>query len=211
MHRLISIPLTEVRFENEKQKIKQIASINGFEEKLIEQIIVKHLKKKRIREITTLENTTVEFKRQKIHFHPNLSKEMRKLFKKYKIDLVEVNEYQISRYLCNNKDQSSNYEKSGIYEISCDCGVHYIGQSRRAIKNRFSEHINLKNKNNFSPIADHIKSTSHTIKLENLQLVEEVHDNRRLDALESFYIQKYKKHKILLNQDNGPLQSLLLK
>jgi hypothetical protein len=44
----------------------------------------------------------------------------------------------------STKNKKDNKSKSGIYKITCGtrrCGFKYIGQSRRAIQTRFTEHL----------------------------------------------------------------------
>jgi hypothetical protein len=46
--------------------------------------------------------------------------------------------------ILNTKNKVPNINNSGVYEISCGtpgCEYKYIGQSRRAIKTRFVEHL----------------------------------------------------------------------
>lgn len=50
--------------------------------------------------------------------------------------------YQLKSVLGTTKDKKKLDEKSGVYRIECrECGIAYIGQTKRLIKTRFHEHI----------------------------------------------------------------------
>ena len=95
---------------------------------------------------------------------------------------------------------------SGIYEINCqDCNAKYIGQTKRQLREREAEHNNLKNKE--SAISRHITETGH--KTREINLVKKVDDWRKLDAYESFYLNKNRNCNLLNDQPEGNLNSYL--
>ena len=105
-------------------------------------------------------------------------------------------------------------DQSGIYEITCgngECNEKYIGQTRRKLRARFNEHHNsmVKQKLGESSVADHMREKSHTFNIDNIKLIHQCYDRRRLDVLESIEI--YKAGENLMNTENGPLQSYLFK
>jgi ribosomal protein S15P/S13E len=68
------------------------------------------------------------------------------IFKKHKIQIINiiVNKFKIKNHLESTKNKKDNKSKSGMYKITCGtrrCGFKYIGQSRRAIHTRFTEHL----------------------------------------------------------------------
>ena len=94
--------------------------------------------------------------------------------------------------------------------IECvGCDAKYIGQTKRAIEKRFEEHITCidKKQPNKSAFAAHILRKRHKkADLNNVRVLKQVNDDRRLDAYESFYIQRTAN---LLNLDNGNIESAL--
>ena len=89
------------------------------------------------------------------------------------------------------------------------CDFTYIGQTRRTLKKRATEHLKDYVLCNFdkSPIAEHkfeFEFENHDFPLNNLKLMKEVNDHYMIKIWESLFIHKYKKRKInLLNKDDG--------
>jgi len=111
------------------------------------------------------------------------------------------------------KDKIEHKQKSGIYKVQCnECDMFYIGQTTKSITTRFKQHISKFNNKHYedSAIASHMYDSNHTISIDDLEVIEHVTDNRRLDCLESAMIEKSETSK-LLNREPGPLNSLLLK
>lgn len=209
VHRMENIPLSKPNYEKEKAKIIEIASVNGFDRKIIDKLIKTAKRKKSRRDITTLtpvsENNLKWFK---ISFHPGLSDKLANQFRKHNIKMVPSSNNKLSKFLTNIKDKIPPLAKSGVYEIKCnDCDKKYIGSSKRQIQTRFKEHLNLKNIDK-SAIANHIFETNHKITIDNLSLLHEVRDNRKIEIVESYYIQNTNDDN-LINNDNGPVISSL--
>jgi hypothetical protein len=67
----------------------------------------------------------------------------------------------LGELLGNPKDQVETLQKSGIGQIDClGCSASYIGQSRRSMTTRFSDHHRNIRKNHpeLSSIANHVIS-----------------------------------------------------
>lgn len=211
VHRLVSIPLTAERFNKELEKIKSIANTNGYVDKMVEDILTKALKAKAFRNITTLRPTIVpSFRRSRINYIAGVSKKLKREFHKADVALVETSDLQLKNLLGSAKDKIPFAQRSGIYSIDCDyCDKIYIGQSRRAIGERFKEHLaHIKwGRPEKSAVAQHAFDENHTFREHNLKLVEVVQDRRKLDVIESITILKNAGR--TMNQDNGPTNSLL--
>ena len=86
--------------------------------------------------------------------------------------------------------------KSGIYLWKCDdCHAGYIGQTKRNLKTRWSEHRREYEKDSvgISAIADHTLDQGHNCFESGLKLLKEISNPSLLDAYESIYIHKMKK------------------
>lgn len=102
--------------------------------------------------------------------------------------------------------------KSGIYKIECnECSEIYIGQTSRNIKTRYEEHEShiKKNRPTKSAVALHVIENQHVCTIENLTLVKQVNNKRKLDAYESIYMHKH--NSILMNTMEAPIMSNLIK
>lgn len=124
--------------------------------------------------------------------------------------MVFSSNFKLRNRLGSTKDRNDNLQKSGIYSVQCgDCDKIYYGQTRRNIDTRFKEHsASIKfNKHRASALAAHVLQSNHfNVTKENLSLVKQVNDNRRLNAYESYYIQSDER---AMNADNGNVISSL--
>lgn len=122
------------------------------------------------------------------------------------------NDNKLSNLLGSTKDKIPNIHKSGIYCYTCSvCNKKYYGQTKRSIEVRFKDHIQCIRLNHpyKSAIASHVLVDGHdNVNKENLELLKQVFDERRLDAYEAYYIQK---DEDALNQDTGNISSCLFK
>jgi hypothetical protein len=112
------------------------------------------------------------------------------------------------------KDKTPKLQKAGIYKITCNgCASVYVGQTKRNIHKRFKEHIHhvTRNEPEKSSLANHIlqhmheKPHTHTITLDNLDLLQE--GNK---PYQSMHIHKQMNAGIeLMNADEGEVNSCL--
>jgi hypothetical protein len=121
---------------------------NGYKNEVIEKIIQKQEKKIKLQQITTLSNTITNptfIRCISLTYYPKLTNKLINICKKHKIQIINnSNKFKIKNQLESTKNKRDNKSKSGIYKITCGtrrCGFEYIRQSRRAIQNRFTEHL----------------------------------------------------------------------
>lgn len=177
-------------------------------------MIRKHsLKIKRANSSTffNLNNEESEIKRVSITFAPRITNRIKNKFSEFNLQLVFKTENKLSSLLGSTKDSTPPAEKSGIYSITCgDCNMNYYGQTKRSIGKRFKEHSAYirKNEGYKSAIAGHVLENGHfNVNVNNLRLLKQVNDERRLDAYESFFILNDEN---AINKDNGNTDSPLL-
>ena len=116
------------------------------------------------------------------------------------------------------QSRSSNYRqdinstvdcttKNNFYLLGCrKCPQQYIGETERAMKERFQEHRNYVSTNNQSKTTGvHFNSKGHTISDMEITIVEKVfnQDPRFRKEREKFYIQKFNTRYKGLNRMNG--------
>ena len=144
-YRLCRLPLNARIFKEEVETIKRIANINGYKSSKIEELVRKHSKNMKRRNLTTLEKekTQSEFKLCKFSYLPNFSYKISKVMRKVNVQCVFGNSGKVKEILGNTKDKTNSLAKPGIYSLSCqDCTDEYIGQTKRSISVRFKEHMN---------------------------------------------------------------------
>lgn len=205
VHRLLSVPLNPARFEKEKLTIKKIAISNGYESDLIDKIIRKKLYKIKLNNTSTFKRESQKTKYISIPYD-NLTRKLGKHFREIDFS-VSFKSRTLQDSLGNPKDKVEKFEKSGIYEISCnECDYLYYGQSRRAIITRHKEHLaHIRfNRPEKSGVAKHCLEENHSIDKSSLKLIKQVNNYRHLDAVESLEIHK-NRNRPLMNNDNGPI------
>jgi hypothetical protein len=88
----------------------------------------------------------------------------------------------------------------------------YVGQSDRAIRTRFNEHIRyIRNNNPESAFAQHILNTGHNIgpSSQTLQLLKQCPKGKIMNCWEKFYIQQFKQSSKLVPEQSTPEQNPL--
>lgn len=214
IHRLCSLPLSIANFKKEYEYIKETARVNGYETQMVDTLIYKHSQKVKHSNLSTLfsQRESTQKQRVSMHFAPNITNNMKSKLAEHGYEIVYRNENKLSNLLGSTKDRMPNINKSGIYCYECsECGRKYYGQTKRSIEVRFKDHcacIRL-NHPNKSAIASHFLIDGHeNVNIENLTLLRQVKDERRLDAYEAYQIQRDEN---ALNQDRGNIESCLFK
>jgi hypothetical protein len=121
-------------------------------------------------------------------FVPKLSSKISGILRRFNIRtvLIPPNSIQFS----NLKDEIPLSLSWGIYQIPCQCGKSYIGQTRRALKFRINEHKNyVKNQElTKSAIAQHCWQYDHLFQFDNTKLLQKMRSPLELDFYEAFHI-----------------------
>lgn len=215
--RAINTPLTEDRLANEMVRIKQIASINGYTEQLINELVNAHKRKRELRDHTTLslineENSSLNQSESLVwagfNYNHEILPKIRPILNRFNIKISECSRGKLMNIIGGSKDKIPAINQSGIYSIKCNCcDKIYIGQSKRAVIKRYKEHRYHTNCNDAekSSVAKHMIENGHCFDQSGLKLIKRVDDFYKLNAFESFYINKNKN--ILMNENDGPIRN----
>lgn len=214
VHRLCKLPLSIPEYKEEYGHIKRVANINGYNSDFIDRLIIKHARKIKQANMSTLfhQNKPDEVQPRKVSFayNPKITDKLKSVFQQGNMQMVFSSQNKLKNLLGSTKDKTKDLQKSGIYSVKCgDCDEIYHGQTRRNVGVRFKEHsASFKyNKHRASALAAHVLNLGHfNVTIDNLSLVKQVNDNRRLDAYESYYIQSNENS---MNADNGNVVSPL--
>jgi hypothetical protein len=210
--RLNNFSLNKENFKKELNIIKAIAVFNGFEKNTVDEIQTKFMKRKERKERTTLTNAEEENNWRKVTFCPPMSNKIANILKKEGIRVTQVTRLNLKRLLSNPKDKIEKIDRAGIYELKCECGKEYVGQTKRKISVRIKEHeAHFKySRDGKSAMADHAREERHDYSKMEVKVLKVVEKNNDLDAWETLFINKFKNN--LVNFDDGPIgQSLLIK
>ena len=219
IHRLLSFPLTSDRFKTELDYIIKVANINGYSKASIMNLIRKKKRRMKLDGMSTLFKTNRALEKQRnktifLTYHPTLTKLITKSLKSININVILKPYLKISELLGSTKDKLPPERKSGIYLVQCkDCEMAYIGQTCKSLTHRFKQHLSkfINGRFSESAVALHMHEAGHHIDDTCLELLEHVSDKRRLNCTESYFIQFFSDTDALLNRDNGPLETPLLR
>lgn len=209
IHRLCRLPLSVANFKKEYDYICETARVNGYRQDMVDKLVYKHSNKVKKSNLTTFfsQKDTVKNQRVSFAFVPQITNKLKSKFADHNLDIVYRSDRKLSNLLGSTKDKTPKLNKSGIYTVTCgECKRVYYGQTKRSVEERYKEHVQCIRLNhpNKSAVASHVIIDGHTnISRENVNLLKQVNDCRRLDAYEAFYIQNDEN---ALNQDNGNIE-----
>jgi hypothetical protein len=179
-------------------------------------LIKKHSKKLKRNTRSTLfrqkkkENDENQLKRVSMSYVPEVTDKIKTVFKQHNMEVVCSSDNKLKAILGSTKDKVDILKKTGIYEVTCgDCEDRYIGQTKRNIHTRFKEHLShIKyNRPTKSCVAAHALNNDHfDVSLAHLALKKSVYKIDKLDAWESYLINKCEN---CMNADNGNIESPL--
>ena len=219
VQRMTNTPLSEERRLKETQKIKEIAEINDFSQKIIDDIISKEEKRKLREAMTTLKplrrslkslTTKTGMTKQiftELPMCEPINYKIEKILNRHNINVYYSSRGNLKSLLKSAKDSIDDEEKSGIYEISCvNCEKCYRGQTSRRIYERYKEHKCAWKNNNpsRSAMAQHCIEKKHNMGPS--KLLKEISNQRLLDSWESILIDRGEN---LVNLDEPPIKSSL--
>jgi hypothetical protein len=216
VYRMLTFPLSKENLNAEVSYIKNVAISNGFSPSIIDNIIRKQKFTLSIKSLTTIRKENEQSKWAKLLYFPPITNNIKKIFAQHNLKTAQYSSNKIKTIVGSTKDKTELLQKSGIYKITCQgCNHVYIGQTIRTIQKRFKEHIS-KFKNchpDQSSVAKHLidncnSNLNHNITEDNLFLLQEVNDYKKMDAFESLFIIKEKSP--LMNADLGPIQNTSL-
>ena len=77
-----------------------------------------------------------------VPYIPGTSERLRKIFRKYNVEVAHKPIRKLRNELCRLKDTRRTDEKAGVvYKIECgDCNAKYVGETGRQVKDRMAEH-----------------------------------------------------------------------
>lgn len=211
IYRMCRLPLSTQNYMMELKYIKRIAYINGYNEDIVEAMVLKHTRKIRREQHSTMFSTEKSVKRVSFVFAAPLTNKLKPVFQKQNMEIVFGNHNKLANKLNSTKDNIPELQKSGIYKISCgDCEKFYIGQTKRNLNTRYKEHTShiRFNRPEKSSVALHALQEDH-LNINGISLLKHVQNASELDAWESLFINRNKNS--ICNTDIEPISSNLFK
>ena len=120
-----------------------------------------------------------------IPYVPNISEKLIKKVRNFDVRPAFFSLNKLNQFIRAQKDSLPNSKKKNVvYKIQCnDCDASYVGQTRRLLKTRISEHRNdiRKSTGNRSVISEHRTLHSHDFNWDNVKILDsEMYFNKRL-------------------------------
>lgn len=208
LHRLNNIPMSDDDYNDEIRTITQIATKNGYSERMIHRINRKIKSRIIQRDLSTLyenENNNNNKKYLSMYYNENTSNIARKIFNNYGYTLSHKTNNTLSKRFKYRKHNDNT--ESGIYKLTCnDCPKFYIGQTGRTFAQRFKEHTQEVMKANTgqsikSNYAEHLIKERHTYTdIEtNLQILQNINKSKYMNRKEEYEIYKERNNPAILN------------
>jgi predicted GIY-YIG superfamily endonuclease/uncharacterized protein (UPF0335 family) len=158
--RAITICNTDASLETEISNIKNDLNKNGYPTRLIDKI-VEQRKNRRPQNKDELQMTTLN-----IPYIKGVSEKIKRLGKRYNINTVFKASESLRSHLTKTKPSTLKDTKNCIYEIPCVCGSSYVGESKRPMQTRITEHQKhtTRGETEKSGVADHAWTNNHNPK-----------------------------------------------
>ena len=95
----------------------------------------------------------------KLPWIPVVGPKLRKIFRKNGFNVVFTSQSSLANILCNNKCPFPPNSTAGVYQVDCKCGAEYIGETKKRICTRVSEHRKAAENENWksSGLTEHCK------------------------------------------------------
>lgn len=211
-HRLLNIPLSQENYEKELNIIKQIAFNNGYDPKLIDNLIKQKLYNKALNLVYPYQKSQVKIYNSIIYLGKP-SDRIHNYFKSKGVNVAFKTNSSLGRYIRNNKSKTRKEQKSGVYKLTCgSCDKLYLGQTGRSFAIRVNDHkLSYNRKDGKSNYANHLIDKEHVFN-EEFEVLHVASKGPKLNLLESLEINKFKSKNILLNDqidlNSSPLLNL---
>lgn len=171
-----------IRLLNDELKyIKAIAINRGYPSQIVDRAFSRYYKP-RSPDLDKPQNVII------MPFYPKISYQLVRILKKFNFNTVflPINKLKFTM----TKDRI--VRNWGIYQVFCQCGMFYIGQTKRSLLIRLKEHNNCVKKQeiNRSSIAEHSWRFGHRFDFDSATIIQKCNSPSELDFYETFHIRK---------------------
>ncbi|KAL5265063.1 hypothetical protein ACHWQZ_G005969 [Mnemiopsis leidyi] len=171
-------------------------SLNGYSKNFTYSIINKELEKR----LSGVEKPVYEGPDRlkvymKLPYIGDMSSKVKECIKKGlsgKFELILSNKYSKLNQKFTFKDRQPKHLKSDlVYEIKCSCGRRYVGETCRALKTRFDEHMKTEG-SNMTEVGKHLHTNpSCKVTFEDCRVLTYESNQYRRKLKESLHIQQF--------------------
>lgn len=152
---------SETTINAEMSNLEQTFKQNGYPEDLIRNALQTNNNRQRNDTETNSDQCTMC-----IPYVPGISEKIGRICKDYNIRTVYQSSNTLGKKLSKVRPRQEKWKrKNVIYQIPCECGQSYIGETLRPLETRLAEHKKCcKEGNNASGVAEHMWTHQHDIQ-----------------------------------------------
>ena len=139
---------------------------------------------------------------------PRISPRIRKILRKHGVKTVFTSGRSLSDLLCNHKSELPKNSYPGVYQLKCQCNAYYIGETKKRICTRISEHERnvFKGEWKQSGATEHAKNCPSHFEWDEAATLAIEPNYRRRKIRESLEIRRAKRsHRLVVNRDQGTM------
>ena len=193
--------------QQEVEFLIKVFTENGHDENLLRKLSKEYLSRRGQNNPQRDESSN---KIVKIPFVPVLGPKLRTVLKRRGIKTVFTAAPSLKDMLCRHKSALPPNSFPGIYSVKCECGVQYIGESKKRISTRLQEHekdiFHGRSKN--SGIAEHASKCASKFVFEEAKTIAYESDWRRRKVREALEIKRCNRDGVTTaNRDEGTVGS----
>ena len=181
------LELSDTEFQEKDLKlVKTTLYKNGYPSTMIKDVMQSTIKK-----LQSAEDNKISFGPDQrfvcLPYYPSLFQKISKIVRPYNIIAVSGPAESTSVLFTNLKDSvPKSFSSNLVYELTCNCSLKYIGQTKQHLITRFLQHKN--GDEHHSSMSAHIKRDGCDIDFENMQVICKENKQRVRDVKESLYI-----------------------
>ena len=183
-------------FHIEVENIVRMLSLNGYSKNFTYSVIKKELEKRLSPDEKPVYEGPDKLKIYiKLPFIGDMSSKVKECIRSGltgTFELIFSNRYSKLNQKFTFKDRQPKHLKSNlVYEIMCSCGRRYIGETCRALKTRFDEHMKTEG-TNMTEVGKHLHSSpSCKVTFDDCRVLTYESNQYRRKLKESLYIQQF--------------------
>lgn len=150
-----------------------------------------------------------------IPYNDTYFQKLSNIFKEFNVHTLPLVEKSLNSIIKLGKDKTDKWDQTNVvYKFDCsNCSAIYIGQTKRSLKTRITEH--MKNTNSESVVCQHRQIPNHEFDWNNVKILDHEHDYKKRAISEMIHIKtnnftiNKKEDIIFLNKSLFPLLNKL--
>ena len=139
---------------------------------------------------------------------PKIGPKLRKVMRRHGVKTVFSSGSNLQDILCNHKSKFPSGSYPGVYKIQCECNVVYIGETKKRVKTRITEHERdvFHGRWSNSGATEHAESCMQNFKWNETATLKIESNYRRRKIRESLEIRRHRRsQETEVNRDQGKI------